>query len=372
MKKLWILLLLLPVQIFSQNITGRVIDVQTLNGVDFATVYVNGTTTGTISNKEGFFSLPLQGIVFPCQLVISHVSYVSRSLQLNENRDADITIEITPRIVEIPEISVVEKGLRRENIWHFRRVFFGYDLWGKNAILENDSVLSFKTEIFEGDSIDAVFRGKLKSFTVKSTAPLKINLPLLGYDLQLDLISFTENFDTARNGYLLSTLGTYYYKQKQAVSKSRENKYRRNRWRAYYYSPQHFTRSLYDRKLHENGYMVYSYVYSPESFRYEQIDFDPDTCMISCPDSAIIYGLKNSCFRIRYYCDERGIPINPDKKVYSEFKNSSICFPADTCVIRKNGTRPGVSIVFGPGIGDKRIGARLPDNYDPGHPEEIN
>jgi hypothetical protein len=363
-------MLLFPLNVFSQNITGKIIDDQTQNGVDFATVYVNGTTIGTISNKEGLFSLQLRGIVLPCQIVISHISYVSRSVRIYEYRDTNITIGIVPRVVEITEVSVVEKGLRRENIWHFRRVFFGNDIWGKNAILENDSVLNFKTEYFEGDSAEAGLKGELKSFTVKSSAPLKINLPLLGYDLQLDLISFTEKFDTSQNGYLLSTLGTYYYKQKVAGSKSRENKYRRNRLRAYYYSPQHLTRSLFDNKLHENGYLIYSITYATESLRYEKIEFDPGACMVTGSDTAAIYGLKGNCFRIKYYCDERGIPINPDKKVYSEYKNSSICFPVDTCVIRKNGTRPGVSIVFGPGIGDKRIGARLPDNYDPGNPDE--
>jgi hypothetical protein len=370
MKNFWLLMLFLPLNIFSQNITGKIIDDQTGIGVDFATIYVNGTTAGTLSNKEGSFSLRLRGIVFPCQLVISHVSYIGRSLQINENRDMDITIAIVPRVVEIPEVSIVEKGLRRENIWHFRRVFFGYDVWGKNAILENDSVLIFKTEYFNGDSTENGLAGKIKSFTVKSPAPLKINLPLLGYDLQLDLINFTEKFDTAQNGYLLSTLGTYYYKQKATGSKSRENKYHRNRLRAYYYSPQHFTRSIFDRKLHENGYLIYTIVYSPVSLRYEQIEFDPAACMVINSETASLCGLKDTCFRIKYYCDERGFPINPDKKVYSEYKNSSICFPEDTCVIRKDGTRPGISIVFGPGIGDKRIGARLPDNYDPGHPDE--
>jgi CarboxypepD_reg-like domain len=366
MKNLWLLMLLFPLNVFSQNITGKIIDDQTQNGVDFATVYVNGTTIGTLSNKEGLFSLQLRGIVLPCQIVISHVSYVSRSVRIYENSDTNITIRIIARVVEIPEVSVVEKGLRRENIWHFRRVFFGNDIWGKNAILENDSVLNFKTEYFEGDSADIGLKGKLKSFTVKSSAPLKINLPLLGYDLQLDLISFTEKFDSAQNGYLLSTLGTYYYKQMAASSKSRENKYRRNRLRAYYYSPQHFTRSLFDNKLHENGYLIYRIVYSPENLRYEQNEFDPGACMVINSVTATIKGLKDNCFRIRYYCDERGFPINPDKKEYSEFKNSLICFLHDMCVIRKDGTRPGESIVFGPGIGDKRIGAMLPDNYEPG------
>jgi hypothetical protein len=361
---------LFPVNVFSQNITGKIIDSQTQNGVDFATVYVNGTTIGTISNKEGLFSLQLRGIVLPCQIVISHVSYLNRSLQINENRDTNITIRIVPRVVEIPEVSVVEKGLRRENIWHFRRVFFGNDIWGKNAILENDSVLNFKTEYFDDDSAEVGVKGELKSFIVKSSAPLKINLPLLGYDLQLDLISFAEKFDTSQNGYLLSTLGTYYYKQKTAVSKFRENKYRRNRLRAYYYSPQHLTRSLFEKKLHENGYLIYKVVYSPENLRFEQNEFDPGACMVKDSETAAICGLKDNCFRIKYYCDERGFPINPDKKVYSEYKKSSICFPHDTCVIRKDGTRPGVSIIFGQGIGDKRIGARLPDNYEPGNPDE--
>jgi hypothetical protein len=44
---------------------------------------------------------------------------------------------------------------------------------------------------------------------------------------------------------------------------------------------------------------------------------------------------------------------------------SRIYFLKDTCIIRADGSRPDNSIMFGPKIGDKRIGAMLPDDFQP-------
>jgi hypothetical protein len=334
--------------------------------VEFATVYINGTTIGTLCDKDGYFSLQLQGFILPCQIVVSHVSYCSKVVSVNENAALNLTISLTPKVVELGQVYIIDKGLRKKNIKHFKDVFLGTDIWGKNAILENDSVLIFDAEYYNRKTDDSSLIGKLKIFKVESTAPLKISLPLLGYDLQLDLISFIEKHSPDLKTTSISILGYYFFKPRETSSKSKENKYKRNRLKAYYYSPQHFTRSLYEKKLPENGYNIRELVYSAENKEFVVNNFIPDSCMVFTSDSAIISGLKNHIFKIDYYCNNRGFPVNPGEREFYATERSSISFLYDKCVIRKDGTRPGESIGFGPEIGSKRVGATLPSNYEPG------
>lgn len=365
MKNLWILFLISPTSILSQVITGTVKDSITKENVEFATVYINGTTTGTFSDKDGNFALQLPSIIFPCQIVVSHVSYCSKVVTINENSDLYLTIPLTPKVVKLNQVTVVNGNLRKKNIKHFEKAFLGTDILGKKAILENDSVLIFDIKYHEKNIDDHRLKGKPKIFKVESTAPLKINLPLLGYDLRLDLIDFVEKYNPDLKTNLISTLGYYYFIPKEARSRKEEKKYIINRLKAYYYSPQHFTRSLYNKRLSENGYKLYEIVYSTEKQGLVYNRFIPDSCLVYVSDGAIIKGLKNHCFKIRYYCDSRGFPVNPDSTNFTVAERSEIYFLDDKCVIKKDGTRPGESIVFGLGIGSKRIGATLPNNYEP-------
>jgi hypothetical protein len=366
MRILWLFLFINPLYVCSQNITGIINDSLTNRHVEFAAVYVNGTTIGTVSDKSGTFSL--QRINLPCQIVVSHVSYRTKVISIDENSILHLTISVTPKIIELNQVTIMNKSLRNENIEHFKAIFLGSDEWGKNAILINDSVLIFKIEYFSNtDTCPPDIIGKPKIFKVESTAPLQIDLPLLGYDLRYDLVNFEEEFNPDLNAYFIHTLGYYFYKTKEAGSKMKENRYKRNRLKAYYYSPQHFTRSLYSQKLPENGYYIYEIVHSDVTNKILINKYIPDSCLTYTSEGAIIKGLSKHCFYINYYSDFRDFPIDMSKTTFYDQSNySEIYFLHDACVIRKDGTRPENSIVFGPGIGKKRVGATLPNDYEPG------
>jgi hypothetical protein len=367
MKILWIFLLISPLYVSSQNFTGTIKDTITNKNVEFAAVYVNGTTIGTVSDKYGNFSLQLQRISFPCQIVVSHISYCNKVISIDENTNVNLTIAVTPKVIELNQVTVVDKSLRKENIQHFKEIFLGSDEWGKNAILKNDSVLVFNIEYYGStDSCSPDLMGKPKVYKVESLAPLQIDLPLLGYDLRYDLVNFVEEFNPGLNTYFIHTLGYYFYKTKETASKQKENKYIRNRLKAYYYSPQHFTRSLYSQLLPENGYYVYEITHSEKTNKILLNKYIPDSCLLYTSDGAIIKGLRNHRFNIIYYCGYNGSPINLKVSTTAELTEySEIYFLNDACAIRKDGTRPENSIVFGPGIGTKRVGATLPNDYDP-------
>lgn len=364
MKKLIGYFLLCPLHLFCQTLTGTITDSKTNEPVEFATVYLNGTTIGTISDKNGFFSI--DKITFPCQVVVSHISYIPKIFPINENSNLTRDIILNPRVIELGQVSVKEQNLRKENIKQFYKEFFGTDVWGRNAKLENENDLIFKIEYFGDNAPNEEFIGKQKSFIVESDAPLKIDLPLLGYDLQFDLVEFSVIYNSELRKYEIHILGYYFFKPYERNSRIKANKYKRNRLDVYYNSAQHFCRSLYDKKLSENGYLVFDFLKSDDTeVPWIRRDVNFDSCLIYNNEEAIVTGLKNRNFYLNYYYDRRGFPINLNNRYEKDRKMSRIYFLNDECIIRKDGTRPGNSITFGASMGEKRVGATLPSDYYP-------
>ena len=203
---------------------------------------------------------------------------------------------------------------------------------------------------------------------MESKAPLKITLPLLGYDVQFDLIKFSKSFNTEFKGYEIHILGYFFFKPFEQDSRIKANKYKRNRLDVYYNSTKHFCRSLYDKKLRENGYLVFELFEnnSPNGLWIRK-EFKLDSCLVHNGDEAIVKGLINRSFHLNYYFNHRGYPINLNNRNEGDKKMSKIYFLYDECVIRKDGTRPGESITFSESIGNKRVGATLPSDYYPGN-----
>ena len=68
------LLSFIPAVLFGQNtISGFVVDSLTQEPLPLATVYVNGTTQGTITDNDGRFEL--KDVSFPATVVFSFVGY---------------------------------------------------------------------------------------------------------------------------------------------------------------------------------------------------------------------------------------------------------------------------------------------------------
>lgn len=364
MIKLLIFILLFPIQLFCQTLSGIIIDSKTNLPVEFATVYINGTTIGTISDKNGNFTL--YKLIIPCQVVVSHISYFTIIFPLDDTINLNRGIKLNQRIIELGQVSVKEQNLRKENIKQFYDEFFGTDVWGRNAKLENENDLIFKTEYFDEHAPAKELIGKQKSFIIESAVPLKIDLPLLGYCLQFDLIKFSKIYNSEFMDYEIHILGYYFYQSYERNSRIKANKYKRNRLDAYYNSPKHFCRSLFDKQLHKNGYLVFEFLKNDDpKVPWIRKEFKLDSCLIYKGDEAIVAGLKNRNFFLNYYCNQRGIPVNLKNRYEGIRKMSKIFFLNDECTIRKDGSRPGESITFGGSLAIKRVGAELPNDFNP-------
>lgn len=136
------LLLFFPTFLSGQNvIKGVVVDSLTQEPLPSATVYVNGTTQGTITDNDGRFEL--KDVSFPATVVFSFVGYHTQAVDFDRN-PGTLTINLKTND-ELPEIVVSGKGnkVSREDMDYFKAMFLGDDRWGRQAKIKNENVLMF-------------------------------------------------------------------------------------------------------------------------------------------------------------------------------------------------------------------------------------
>ena len=378
MKYLTLIILSLPLVLFGQNpLSGIVIDSSSNKPVPDATVYINGTTNGTTTNSKGIFEF--KNVTIPSQLIISHISFFPKMIYITSENNMGVEIRLKTRTVQLSELLVKDKSLRRKNVYEFKRWFIGIDDWGQNAVLKNDSSLVFNgnyenikvaiNPVSNSSGISIIGNGdttisykRLMCLRAKAKTPLLIDLPLLGYMLQVELIDFEVIY--GRNSEQVGSLGYYYFKQYPAKSKLKLAKYERNRRKVYYNSSQHFFRSLFSNSLMQNGYRLAEEVVNDSTKRKSYRFVNIDTCVHSVNvNLKQIVGLNGKHFIILYYGDKRDMPIDLMVEKGTIHKQSDIYFFSDTCLITSSGTTPDNSIIFGGVISEKKAGAILPDDY---------
>ena len=369
-----------------KNISGFVIDQATRNPIPYVTVYISGTTIGTITNEKGEFIL--EKVSNSSLIVFSHVSYITKTILMNESTLSELKLSLQLRTLDLKEIKVEEKSLRNKNIDLFKKNFFGNDSWGSNIVFLNDSALKFehiynykkvaindsvKNEIKRGfiknidqwdkDSLYIIIK-ELTEFKVKANAPLNIRMPLLGYQLQVDLIDFKIKYI---NQYQqCETLG-YYYFQPYILDNDHKAKYvEKSRQRAYYNSSQHFIRSLFNKELAQNGYAIMEKNVATKNNKNIFTSVSIDSCLKEVNHDQIqIVGLKDKKLYIFYYSKVSGEPIDLTvQKPSKYYKVSEIYFLDDNCLINRTGTIPNNSIMFSGDISMKKIGSLLPEEYN--------
>ncbi|MBN2774508.1 MAG: carboxypeptidase-like regulatory domain-containing protein [Prolixibacteraceae bacterium] len=393
MKRLLIFILIIPFQLTGQvRLRGIIKDLTSQEPVEFASVYINGTTNGNITDINGKFTL--ENIKIPCQVIISHISYNTISFDYTNNNLSDTIIYLKLKDVIIPEISLKEKNRKEKNLKLFKDFFLGTDNWGNMAFIENENILHFKWDydtiklninekkpsFFEYlDVLEYIDRNIIKSkndslksylipnkFFVYANEPLKIQLPLLGYFLQYDLQKFEMEFEYKKDFVKWKYLGYSYYQPIETELKSLKLKIDKNRKDAYYNSPQHLNKAFFSNSLRKNGYIVSKIGYDQVIDETYPIEIKPDSCWNFQKNKLIITGYKDINFFIKYYQNLKGEPINlTNKKGRRNCSESELEFLNDTCIFLSNGTIPDNSVLYKPFIGTKQIGATLPGDYLP-------
>jgi hypothetical protein len=380
-----IVLVLLPFHFYGQSkISGTVYDEKSKQPIEFASVYIDGSTNGTMSDASGSFHL--DKVRLPCTLVVSHLTYYTKSTLLKDSIPSPLNIFLGAREIKIQEVKVTDKNLREQNLQNFRTQFLGTDVWGEYAKIDNEEVLQFTKDyervgraiynkilpeyIKTHDSIvwsaDSTYVTYNAPYNLKATAiqPLKINLPLLGYTFNYDLVDFIWQYKSGINSDFCFNLGYSYFQQQPYHSKRDSIRIQNNRVKNYYNSAQHFRKSLYEKKLAQNGYKVYGKIQNDSKGKLTEVDLE--SCMKIEGNIGRLIGLKGIKLYIEYFKNLKGLPVDLSRKSRGISKiESVVLFINDTCIIRNTGSVPDNSIVFGPEIGLKKFGSLLPEDYVP-------
>lgn len=87
------------------EIVGIVVDQLTSEPLDYVNVYFKGTSIGTITDADGYFSL--KGSGKEKEIVVSIVGYEQQHIKIKEGKHQTLTIQLKSQLVNLDEITVL-------------------------------------------------------------------------------------------------------------------------------------------------------------------------------------------------------------------------------------------------------------------------
>jgi hypothetical protein len=202
-----------------------------------ASVYLNNTTIGTITNNKGEFQLKINEGNY--DLVISFLGYKTKQASINTNTSVDfLNFRMNPETNILDE--VVLRKTKYDADWKYNLSRFKEAFLGRTQLAEQCEILNPKSIHFDYDS-------KANKLTAFAKEPLQIKHKSLGYLITYDLVDFQlENKQLFFSGYA----------RYHNLRKSIRNKWKQNRLIAFNGSKMHFLRSLLSQKVKEEGFVV--------------------------------------------------------------------------------------------------------------------
>jgi hypothetical protein len=256
------------------TITGRIADGTTKEPLPFASVFINNSMQGTVSDQNGHFELAVNAGFQ--EMIVSMVGYDRLVYQTEFTGESTrFLFELAPLVVELSELEV--KG-ERSSEWYENLRIFKYHFLGNS---EN----GIRSEILNPEVL--VIDGQKSSLNVKSVDFLEIENHGLGLQIRYLLSSFEYDVEEGVVRYM----GYPTYSELDG-GRLKVNRWVKARERAYLGSWMHFKRALRDGKLIEEGFEVRSMENIPNPDR-------PDDQIIGEAKRRLeeIQGLSYSLFR---------------------------------------------------------------------------
>lgn len=295
MKRLlcFFLLFFVSISSFSQVFIKGKVTTNKNEVLEAASVYLNNTTIGTITDSKGEFVLKINKGNY--NLVVSYIGHKTVFIKINSNEKISfLNIVLTPENNILDEV-VIQKTTYdadwKYNLSRFKSLFLGKTKLAKECIILNPKTLHFN------------FNQKTGELTAYAREPLRIKHKSLGYLITYDLVSFS-----IKNRRLFFSGYAKYSDLKKKVKK----KWQRNRLEAYNGSQMHFLRSLLQKKISEDGFVVNQFkrVLNPE--RPTDAEIKTARALISLNKKVINLSLNNSA------------PLTPLDSAYITARKSSL------------------------------------------------
>jgi len=237
-------LVFISASVFSQTtytVTGKIIDGDTKLPLQAASVFAQNTTLGTATDEGGNFKLQLPNGGY--DLVVTFTGYQTETKRISTG-DNNIVIEIKQKQKEMQDV-VVKATFEVADGWEKYGEFFLENFIGKTA---NSKLCTIKNK----EVLKFYFYKRKNRLKILATAPLEIVNDALGYTIKYTLDSFTHEYNTQVSQYT----GYPLFEEMKPASEEQKNAWAAARQTAYKGSILHFMRSLYHKKLKEDGFEI--------------------------------------------------------------------------------------------------------------------
>ncbi|MEI6049250.1 MAG: carboxypeptidase-like regulatory domain-containing protein [Bacteroidota bacterium] len=256
MKKFILFLLFINVCLvaYNQVIKGTIFDNKTKEVIYSASVYINGTFVGTLSDQNGDFQLDISKYV-SMPLTISAIGYYSATLT-GYTTAKPVLVYLIPKVFELNEVVVNAKSHareRRENLVIFRNEFLGTTGNSVNCEITNEADIRFKTSS-DNDTLRAF-----------ATKPILIDNKALGYKITY----YLDKFEYCKPSSSFFFKGNIIFSEDLAADDAKKQFFDRKRKEAFLGSRMHFFRALWVDNLNSAGYTVKNS--ANETLKYNKI-----------------------------------------------------------------------------------------------------
>ena len=242
-------LIVATVSTYAFTLKGVVVDQLTNKGIENVSLFLDGTTIGTLSKADGSFSLLIPDNSKP-SLIVNYLGYERQLFAISQSQANQLlNILLISKAINLNAVSVSAKDPHRaDNLAIFQSGLFGNSKAGSKCKILNPEVLSFSRKNSNTDNL-----------TVYAYAekPLIIENKELGYQISYALEGFTKSASA------LSFMGHPFYIDLYS-DQMVPSKILLAREKAYRGSTVHFFRSLYANRLKEEGFEVYEIHITPD------------------------------------------------------------------------------------------------------------
>ncbi|WP_216746090.1 carboxypeptidase-like regulatory domain-containing protein [Paucihalobacter ruber] len=316
---------------YAQTLKGVVVDANTLEPIESATVYFDNTTIGTTTNANGQFSIDYTDAV-QSVLVVSFLGY-EKQIIANYRNLQQLQIKLKEQTDVLDEVLLTDNdGLtRKQKLKQFKKEFLGTSANGRSCKILN-----------EGDII-LRYHKPSKTLTATAKNPVKVINNNLQYEILYDIIDFEIAYkyvDEKQDLFNVKSViytGTTYYKSIGKVDAKKLNKFRQKTFKG---SVQHFIRALYHQQLEEEQFQIFRNKFKVNPYEAFKITDVSDS------------NLKQVTF-------DKRLSVLYDKK-----HQSGIQLTADYFVIDAYGNyAPIANLLFTGVMGNQRLGDSLPFDF---------
>jgi hypothetical protein len=339
------------------TIEGVVRNGKTKETLPFATVFINQTTKGSITDSNGHYSIRNLSIG-TVELVCTYVGFKAFSVKIEIKSESNIqqNINLTPEVLELKKVEVTAT---HDEVWNaqlkkFNKIFLGLGQNSKGCKILNPWNIEFKEEKIEGNI----------RFTATSAQPIEIENMALGYHITF----YLKRFESDDEGYTIG--GSSKFKELNTNDSALAKLWTNNRAKTFLGSSRHLMNALKGHRSKEEGFDLY-FKATPPPYQIrggftQQIGktvfpFKPSSISISeiMKNHYWIY-LGAPVLEVHYKPVHSDVPVYPD----IPYQVSWLKINGGRLAINEKGVvlNPADLIVYG-AMSQTRIADLLPDDY---------